>query len=208
MSHPPPSSLAWQWGAGGGVQLEQRPALAPPCPQCFGLVCWAASARPRRPATRCVCSSSTKTARHCRPSSTCGHRAAAPALHWPSTESTCWLPSASSVPTALRTGCCSPTLAMPGPGAPRRTAVYAWPPDVALPEPRDKPPPPATTHRRKDVPDQARTQPISSLALASRKLSDISHLRLCDSPSHTLRRLCTWSDPLSQAAEDTLNGLF
>ncbi|XP_024897739.1 ADAMTS-like protein 5 isoform X2 [Pteropus alecto] len=50
-------------------------------------------------------------------------------------------------------------------------------------------PVPATTHRRKDVHDQARTQPISPLALASRKLDDISHPRLCDSPSHTLKTL-------------------
>lgn len=85
---------------------------------------------------RCVCSSSTKTARHCRPSSTCGHRAAAPALHWPSIESTCWPPGASSAPMALRTGCCCPTLATPGPGAPRRKAVFAWPPVIALSEPR------------------------------------------------------------------------
>ncbi|XP_059553311.1 ADAMTS-like protein 5 isoform X2 [Myotis daubentonii] len=121
---------------------------------CSGLECWATSARPRRPAMRCVCSLSTRTARHCSPSSMCGHLAAAPAHQWPSIESTCWLPSALSTPMALRTGCCCPTLAMPGPGAPPRTAEYAWLPDTALSEPPDQ----------KDVPDQAQTQPISSLA--------------------------------------------
>lgn len=87
---------------------------------------------------RCVCSLSTRTAHHCSPSSMCGHLAAAPALQWPSIESTCWLPSALSTPMALRTGCCCPMLAMPGPGAPPRTAEYAWLPDTALSDPPDK----------------------------------------------------------------------
>ncbi|XP_066133402.1 ADAMTS-like protein 5 isoform X1 [Saccopteryx bilineata] len=91
---------------------------------CSELECWASSARPRRPAMRCMCSLSTRTAHHCKPSSMCGHLAAAPAHQWPSIESTCWLPSALSAPMALKTGCCCPTLAMPGPGALLKTAVH------------------------------------------------------------------------------------
>ncbi|KAF6092077.1 ADAMTS like 5 [Phyllostomus discolor] len=106
--------------------------------ECSELECWATSARPRRPAMRCVCNLSTRTAHHCRPLSMYGHQVAAPAHQCPSIESTCWLPSASSVPMALRTGCCCPTQAMPGPGAPPRTAVYAWLLDTALSEPLDR----------------------------------------------------------------------
>lgn len=84
------------------------------------------------------CSSSIRTARHCGPSSTCGPRVAAPAHGWTSAASTCWPPSASSALTALRTGYCCPTLAMPGSGAPPRTAVCAWPPGAALSEPWDR----------------------------------------------------------------------
>lgn len=90
---------------------------------------------------RCVCSSSIRTAPHCGPSSTCGRQAAAPAHCWPSIESTCSLPGASSALMALRTGCCCLTPAMPGPGALQRTVVYAWPPDTALSEPPDETPP-------------------------------------------------------------------
>nr|XP_030701332.1 ADAMTS-like protein 5 isoform X6 [Globicephala melas] len=105
---------------------------------CSGPACWAASGRPRRPDMRCACSSSTSTARHCGPSSMCGRRAAAPAHRWPSIGTTCWRPGASSAPMALRTGCCSPMLATPGPGAPPRTAACAWPPDAAPSEPLDQ----------------------------------------------------------------------
>ncbi|XP_026941699.1 ADAMTS-like protein 5 isoform X6 [Sagmatias obliquidens] len=105
---------------------------------CSGPACWAASGRPRRPDMRCACSSSTRTARHCGPSSMCGRRAAAPAHRWPSIGTTCWRPGASSAPMALRTGCCSPMLATPGPGAPPRTAACAWPPDAAPSEPLDQ----------------------------------------------------------------------
>ncbi|XP_019599727.2 ADAMTS-like protein 5 isoform X3 [Rhinolophus sinicus] len=108
---------------------------------CSGLECWAASTGLRRPAMRCVCSSSIRTSPHCGPSSTCGRQAAAPAHCWPSIESTCWLPGASSALMALRTGCCCPTPATPGPGALQRTVVYAWPPDTALSEPPDETPP-------------------------------------------------------------------
>ncbi|XP_032990123.1 ADAMTS-like protein 5 isoform X5 [Rhinolophus ferrumequinum] len=90
---------------------------------CSGLECWAASTRLRRPAMRCVCSLSTRTAPHCGPWSTCGRQAAAPAHHWPSIKSTCWLPGASSALMALRTGCCCLTPATPGPGALQRTVV-------------------------------------------------------------------------------------
>ncbi|XP_059950720.1 ADAMTS-like protein 5 isoform X7 [Mesoplodon densirostris] len=106
--------------------------------QCSGPACWAASGRPRRPDMRCACSSSTRTTRHCGPSSMCGHRATAPAHRWPSIGTTCWQPSASSAPMALRTGCCSPMLATPVPGAPPRTAACAWPPDTAPSEPLDQ----------------------------------------------------------------------
>ncbi|XP_059950713.1 ADAMTS-like protein 5 isoform X2 [Mesoplodon densirostris] len=105
---------------------------------CSGPACWAASGRPRRPDMRCACSSSTRTTRHCGPSSMCGHRATAPAHRWPSIGTTCWQPSASSAPMALRTGCCSPMLATPVPGAPPRTAACAWPPDTAPSEPLDQ----------------------------------------------------------------------
>ncbi|XP_049564118.1 ADAMTS-like protein 5 isoform X7 [Orcinus orca] len=105
---------------------------------CSGPACWAASGRPRRPDMRCTCSSSTRTARHCGPSSMCGRRAAAPAHRWPSIGTTCWRPGASSAPMALRTGCCSPMLATPGPGAPPRTAACAWLPDAAPSEPLDQ----------------------------------------------------------------------
>ncbi|XP_059775900.1 ADAMTS-like protein 5 isoform X2 [Balaenoptera ricei] len=105
---------------------------------CSGPACWAASGRPRRPDMRCACSSSTRTARHCGPSSMCGRRAAAPAHRWPFIGTTCWQPGASSAPMALRTGCCSPMLATPGPGAPPRTAACAWPPDTAPSEPLDQ----------------------------------------------------------------------
>ncbi|XP_070128481.1 ADAMTS-like protein 5 isoform X5 [Equus caballus] len=161
---------------------------------CSGPKSWAACARPRRPATRCVCSSSTRTARRCGPSSTCGHRAAAPARRWPCTASTCWPCSASSAPTALRTGCCSPMLAMPGPGAPPRTAACAWPPGAALSESLDQA---LASHSKKDTPDRAQTQHISPLALASRELRNISCSKLGDSLSHTFRHPCTQSDPLS-----------
>ncbi|XP_031293963.1 ADAMTS-like protein 5 isoform X4 [Camelus dromedarius] len=116
---------------------------------CSGPECGAASARPRRPAMRCACSSSTRTAHLCVLSSTCGHRAAAPAQCWPSIASTCWLPGASSAPMALRTGCCCPTPAMPGPGALPRTAVSAWPPSTALSEPLDQA---SATHHEEDMP--------------------------------------------------------
>ncbi|XP_036703609.1 ADAMTS-like protein 5 isoform X3 [Balaenoptera musculus] len=105
---------------------------------CSGPACWAASGRPRRPDMRCACSSSTRTARHCGPSSMCGRRAAAPAHRWPFIGTTCWQPGVSSAPMALRTGCCSPMLATPGPGAPPRTAACAWPPDTAPSEPLDQ----------------------------------------------------------------------
>lgn len=107
---------------------------------------------------RCVCSLSTRTAPHCGPLSMCGHQATVPAHRWPFIESTYWLPGASSALMALRTGCCCPTPAMPGPGALRRTAVHASLPDTALSEPPDEAP---TTHSNKDMPDQAQTQPIS-----------------------------------------------
>ncbi|XP_072804191.1 ADAMTS-like protein 5 isoform X2 [Vicugna pacos] len=117
---------------------------------CSGPECGAASARPRRPAMRCTCSSSTRTAHRCVLLSTCGHRAAAPAQCWPSIASTCWLPGASSAPMALRTGCCCPTPAMPGPGALPRIAVSAWPPSTALSEPLDQA---SATHHEEDMPD-------------------------------------------------------
>ncbi|XP_058138151.1 ADAMTS-like protein 5 isoform X1 [Dasypus novemcinctus] len=101
---------------------------------CSGPSCWAASARPRRPATRCASSSSTRTARRCGPTSTCGRPGAAPAPRWPPAASTCWPRGACSAPTARRTGCCCPTLATPGPGAPPRTAARAWLPGAARPK--------------------------------------------------------------------------
>ncbi|XP_054984524.1 ADAMTS-like protein 5 isoform X2 [Sorex araneus] len=91
--------------------------------QCSEPKCWAASVRPRRPAMRCACCSSTRTARPCARWSTCGRPAAAPVRPWPCIASTCWPPGASSAPMAPRTSCCSRTRATLGPGAPRRTAV-------------------------------------------------------------------------------------
>ncbi|XP_066889306.1 ADAMTS-like protein 5 isoform X7 [Kogia breviceps] len=158
---------------------------------CSGPACWAASSRPRRPDTRCACSSSTRTVRRCGPSSMCGRRATAPAHRWPSIGTTCWRPGASSAPMALRTGCCSPMPATPGPGAPPRTAACAWSPDTAPSEPLDQTSP--------HTAGQAQSQHLSPLAIASRELRTISHLQLCDSPPHTLRHPCTQSDPLSEA---------
>ncbi|XP_049564111.1 ADAMTS-like protein 5 isoform X1 [Orcinus orca] len=157
---PTPGELGTAWA---GASREARPvpltALPPQTPAhpaltpavvptgcstiaaatlCSGPACWAASGRPRRPDMRCTCSSSTRTARHCGPSSMCGRRAAAPAHRWPSIGTTCWRPGASSAPMALRTGCCSPMLATPGPGAPPRTAACAWLPDAAPSEPLDQ----------------------------------------------------------------------
>uniref|UniRef100_A0A5F7ZTK0 ADAMTS like 5 n=1 Tax=Macaca mulatta TaxID=9544 RepID=A0A5F7ZTK0_MACMU len=102
-----------EWG------LRPLPLTAPPTPQtpahpaltpeaaptdfstiaavtlCSRPECWAATARPRRPATRYAYSWSTRTALHCGPASTCGRQATAPARCWHPTGTTCWLSSAS-----------------------------------------------------------------------------------------------------------------
>ncbi|XP_062965801.1 ADAMTS-like protein 5 isoform X3 [Cynocephalus volans] len=121
---------------------------------CSRPTCWAAIAKPRRRAMKCVSSSSTRTARHCGPESMCGPQVAAPAHHWLPIESTCWLSSASSAPMAHRIGCCCLTLATPGPGALPRTAAHAWLPGTVLYELPEEPPSPQS---KKDI--QAGTQP-------------------------------------------------
>lgn len=92
--------------------------------QCSRPVCWAATAWPRRPATRCGSCSSTKTARLCDLESMCGHQATAHAHHWPHIENTCWLPGDTSALMAHRTGYCCLRLAMLGFGVLRRTAEF------------------------------------------------------------------------------------
>ncbi|XP_038934926.1 ADAMTS-like protein 5 isoform X9 [Rattus norvegicus] len=91
---------------------------------CSRPVCWAATAWPRRPATRCGSCSSTKTARLCDLESMCGHQATAHAHHWPHIENTCWLPGDTSALMAHRTGYCCLRLAMLGFGVLRRTAEF------------------------------------------------------------------------------------
>uniref|UniRef100_A0A8I3NEZ9 ADAMTS like 5 n=1 Tax=Canis lupus familiaris TaxID=9615 RepID=A0A8I3NEZ9_CANLF len=98
--------------------------------------------------------------------------------------STCWPPSASSALMALRTGYCCPTLAMPGSGAPPRTAVCAWPPGAALSEPWDRGLPCAA---RKTGPTRLRLSVSPLLAW----LRNLSHPQLCDTPSHVHRCPCT-----------------
>jgi hypothetical protein len=66
--------------------------LCVPVVQCSRPVCWAATARPRRPATKCGSCSSTKAARLCVLENMYGHQATVRAHHWPHTENTCWLP--------------------------------------------------------------------------------------------------------------------
>ncbi|XP_017728498.1 ADAMTS-like protein 5 isoform X3 [Rhinopithecus roxellana] len=92
---PDPQPLFWQcgWGVEICAELSSQPAQHDPH-QCSRPECWAATARPRRPATRCAYSSSTRTARHCGPASTCGRQATAPARCWHPTGTTCWLSSA------------------------------------------------------------------------------------------------------------------
>lgn len=135
---------------------------------------------------RCMCSLSTRTARHCRPSSMCGRLAAAPAHQWPSMESTCWLPSALSAPMALRTGCCFPMLDMPGPGALLRTAVHAWLPDIALSEPPDKAPP----HTARKMCLTRLKLNLFPLLPGFQGAQKYLPPQLCDSPSHTLIHFC------------------